>query len=77
MPAYNQGFMVTTLKSLINEYTRLDIMTFFNRKLTFIANFFANFIVEIDETLKDMTTVCLTERPPLDFKTTIPVLFPR
>ena len=42
---------------LINEYTRLDIMTFFNRYSNFIANFYTILIVESVENFKSMTNI--------------------
>ena len=47
----------TTLKYLINEYTCLDIMTFFNRKSNFTTNFFSIFVVENVENYKNMANI--------------------
>ena len=46
-----------TLMYLINEYTRLDIMTFFNRYSNFIVNFYTILIVESVENFKSMTNI--------------------
>ena len=48
---------MSTLKYLINEYTRLDIMTFFNWKSNLTANFYVIFIVESVENFKSMTNI--------------------
>ena len=52
-----------TLKYLINKYTRLDIMTFFNWKSNLIANFYAIFIAETFEIFENMTNIDFLQSP--------------